>query len=152
VRRCCQVACPPSAAYHYWSCHCVCVCAKVNVAGACKAVTAAFLQHGCLPTPRVFACCFLGLAGHSLGHTCHPFSQLVLVVTMAPKRNGIHSQRIDNIRALRRQAQQELRTLRTDLKKDRADDRSARIHALGVFVLKTGCEFPSSVLSFCTTI
>jgi hypothetical protein len=71
---------------------------------------------------------------------------------MAPKRNVIHSERIDNIKALRRQAQQELRTLRTDLKKDRADDRSARIHALGIFVLKTCCELPSAVLSFCSTI
>jgi hypothetical protein len=102
--------------------------------------------------PACFVTLLFVFGRFSPAHTSHPCSQLVLVDTMAPKRNVIHSERIDNIKALRRQAQQELRTLRTDLKKDRAGDRSARIHALGIFVLKTCCELPSTVLSFCSTI
>ena len=51
----------------------LCVGANANVAGACKAVTAAFLQHGCLPIPLVFARCFLGLAGHRHATPVIPF-------------------------------------------------------------------------------
>jgi hypothetical protein len=38
------------------------VCANANVGRACKAVTAAFLQHECLPIPLVLSRCFLCLA------------------------------------------------------------------------------------------
>ena len=132
---------------------CVCVCVCQSQCGRSMQSSDGCILATWVPAhPTSFCWLLFGLGRSSLGHTCHPFSQLVLVVTMAPKRNGIHSQRIDDIRALRRQAQQELRTLRTDLKKDRADDRSARIHALGIFVVKTCCELPSTVPSFCSTI
>jgi hypothetical protein len=37
---------------------------NASVGRACKAASAALLQHDCLPIPLVFARCFLGLADH----------------------------------------------------------------------------------------